>query len=55
MTKDGPGCLDDFVALVCQPLVAATSECQRLYRSAKTASHTGQFEDDLSLLIVTFP
>ena len=55
VTKDGPGCLDDFVALVCQPLVAGTSECQRLYRSAKTACHPGRFEDDVSLLIVTFP
>jgi hypothetical protein len=54
LTKDGPWGLDDFVPLLRQPVCRA-SECQRLYRSVKTACHPGQFDDDVSLLVVTFP
>jgi serine phosphatase RsbU (regulator of sigma subunit) len=55
MTREGQWRLDDFVALLREPIVSGTSECQRLYRSVKAALDPGQFEDDVSLLVVTFP
>jgi hypothetical protein len=38
-----------------RPIVAGASECQRVYGAAKAACHPGQFEDDVSLLVVTVP
>ena len=55
VTGTGQWRLADFVALLREPIVAGTTECQRLYRSVTAALHPGQFEDDVSLLVVTFP
>jgi hypothetical protein len=55
VTKDGRWCLDDFVQLLWRPIVAGGSECQRVYGAAKAACHPAQFEDDVSLLVVTVP
>jgi serine phosphatase RsbU (regulator of sigma subunit) len=55
VTKTGPWCLRDFVHLVLQPMNADTGECQRLYGAVKAACHRGQFDDDVSLMVVTFP
>jgi len=55
VTEDGRWCLHDFVQLLRRPIVAGASECQRLYDAAKAACHPGQFEDDVSLLVVTVP
>lgn len=53
-TKDGPWRLESFVDLL-QHSVAGGSECQRLYSSVRTIAHPQRFDDDVSLLVVTFP
>lgn len=53
--EERPWGLDDFVQLVRGPLVAGASECERLYGAAKAACRLDHFEDDVSLLVVTFP
>ena len=53
--KERPWGLDDFVQLVRGPIVAGASECERLYGAAKAACRLDHFEDDVSLLVVTFP
>ncbi len=55
VTREGQWRLDDFVPLLRQPMISGKSECQRLYRSVKAALQSGRFEDDVSLLVVTFP
>ena len=47
--------LDEFAELLHEPLIADTAECQRLYGAVKATCPSGQFEDDVSLLVVTFP
>ena len=47
--------LEEFAKLLHEPLIAGTSECQRLYGAVKATCASGQFDDDVSLLVVTFP
>ena len=55
VTAEGQWRLDDFVSLLRQPIVSGQSECERLYRSVTAALQSRRFEDDVSLLVVTFP
>jgi Stage II sporulation protein E (SpoIIE)/FHA domain len=55
VTRDGPWGLGDFVGLLRQPMKAGASECDRLCGAVKAVCHPGQFEDDVSLMVVTFP
>jgi hypothetical protein len=55
LTRDRQWRLDDFVRLLVQPMIAGTSECQRLYQAVRTVCRPGPLEDDFSLLVVTFP
>jgi Stage II sporulation protein E (SpoIIE)/FHA domain len=55
VTPKGPWGVGDFVELLGQPLKSGASECQRLYKAVRAACHPWQFDDDVSLLVVTFP
>ena len=55
VTPEGPWRIQDFVALLRPPAPAGASECRRLYGSVKSVVHPRGFEDDVSLLVVTFP
>jgi serine phosphatase RsbU (regulator of sigma subunit) len=51
--------LDDFTPLLVEPSETGTGgeplpESQRLYRAVKAAARPGPFDDDVSLLVVTF-
>jgi sigma-B regulation protein RsbU (phosphoserine phosphatase) len=47
--------LKDFEPLLLQPPLSGTLESQRLYAAVKAAARPGPFDDDFSLLVVTFP
>jgi serine phosphatase RsbU (regulator of sigma subunit) len=55
LTTDRQCNLDDFVPLLQQPRVEGASECHRLMQAVKNVACRGSLDDDLSLLIVTFP
>lgn len=54
-TQSGPWGLRDFVRLLSPPVKTGVTECQRIYSAVKAACRPGQFEDDVSLMVVTFP
>jgi len=47
--------LKDFEPLLLQPPQAGLSESERLYQAVKQATGPGPLDDDVSLLVVTFP
>jgi sigma-B regulation protein RsbU (phosphoserine phosphatase) len=55
VTNKGRWGLRDFVPLLRQPMQADTPECQRLYKRVKAVCHPRPFDDDVSLMVVTFP
>jgi serine phosphatase RsbU (regulator of sigma subunit) len=46
--------LKDFERLIQQPSQASIEESQRLYRAVRAAARPGPFDDDFSLVVVTF-
>ncbi len=46
--------LSDFVPLLTEPAIAGTTEADRVYQSVKQAAAPGPFEDDFSLVVLTF-
>jgi phosphoserine phosphatase RsbU/P len=55
VTNKGRWGLRDFVQLLCQPMQADTPECHRLYKTVRAVCHPRPFDDDVSLMVVTFP
>ncbi len=55
VTKDDSrGELPDFVPLLTEPTIAGTNEAERVYQPVKQAAAPGPFEDDFSLVVLTF-
>ncbi len=55
VTKDGvQWSLADFLPLIQQPPVEGVSESERLFRSVKGMVPSGEFDDDFSLVVLTF-
>lgn len=46
--------LQDFLPLILEAPVEGVSECQRLFRAVTRASRPGGFDDDFSLVVMTF-
>ena len=47
--------LSDFVPLLIGPALPDTSESERLYQAVRRAAGPRPFEDDASLMVLTFP
>jgi hypothetical protein len=47
--------IEDFLPLLLQPPSPGLSESDRLFRAVTDATGSESFEDDFSLLVVTFP
>jgi serine phosphatase RsbU (regulator of sigma subunit) len=55
-TADGARwALSDFLPRLLNPSLPGTTESERLYQQVRRAAAPGPFEDDFSLLVVTFP
>lgn len=55
VTRQGRECgLADFVPLLLAPGVAGEAESQRLYRTVRAATRNDEFDDDFSLVVLTF-
>jgi serine phosphatase RsbU (regulator of sigma subunit) len=55
VTADGrEWSLQDFLPLIVQRPVAGLSECERLFREVTGAARPGGFDDDFSLVVLTF-
>jgi sigma-B regulation protein RsbU (phosphoserine phosphatase) len=54
-TRNGPWGLGDFVQMLPKQTKSGASECHRLYKAVKAACNPAPFDDDVSLMIVTFP
>ncbi len=55
VTREGRQCrLADFVPLLLAPMVAGEAESQRLYRTVRAATRSNEFDDDFSLVVLTF-
>ena len=46
--------LSNFVPLLTEPAIAGTTEADRVYQQVKQAAAPGPFEDDFSLMALTF-
>jgi len=56
VTADGGrGTLTDFLPLLMQPANPPTTEPERIYQSIRAMARSGPFDDDFSLLVLTFP
>ena len=55
VTNDGvQWSLADFLPLILQPPLAGVSESERLFRAVKGRTPSGEFDDDFSLVVLTF-
>jgi hypothetical protein len=55
VTNDGvQWALADFLPLILQPPVEGASESERLFRSVKDMTPSGEFDDDFSLVVLAF-
>jgi serine phosphatase RsbU (regulator of sigma subunit) len=46
--------LDDFVPLILQPPATGVGESQRIFQAVRAHAQPGPFEDDFSLVVLTF-
>lgn len=52
--EDGRQCvLDEFLPVLVEPPVPGMTESQRLYRAAQARARGGEFDDDVSILVVS--
>jgi hypothetical protein len=55
VTKDGQEWgLNDFLPLIRKPAIAGLSTCQTIFRNVTEAARPGGFDDDFSLVVLTF-
>jgi sigma-B regulation protein RsbU (phosphoserine phosphatase) len=55
VTNDGvQWALADFLPLILQPPIDGVSESERLFRAVKSMTPSGDFDDDFSLVVMTF-
>ncbi|HLK25078.1 MAG TPA: SpoIIE family protein phosphatase [Caulobacteraceae bacterium] len=55
VTKDGQEWgLQDFLPLLLEPAAAGLSTCQRIFRDVTNVARPGGFDDDFSLVVLTF-